>query len=228
LIVGSLVLGYPLARLPAGSGAAVHEGGIMRRIWVTAVLAAATVGPLAAVGESAAPLLGREPFARAHLLLMVRAEARGGEAKMGDVEVWAEGTRLRALLRGPGSAATQIWVDGLASDPIVLGGGKVVEPKKRTLEHGLAMALRASPGASNSKNDRIAGHPCKVMTEELAGGLTMTRCIWRGLPLSVEVSGRGFSFNAAATLVEENAVTVADLQPPPGAPAAPPSLSATR
>ncbi|MFX8410475.1 hypothetical protein ABTL60_19595, partial [Acinetobacter baumannii] len=80
----------------------------------------------------------------------------------------------------------------------------------------------------NSRNERIAGRPCKVVTEELKGGVVLTRCLWRGLPLSVELSGRGFSFHAAATLVEEGRVAVADLQPPVGAPAAAPDLSARR
>ena len=157
---------------------------------------------------------------------MARAEPHGGVAKMADVEIWAEGTRLRATLHGDSPA--QLWVDGLAPEPIVLVDGQRFVPRRKSLQGGLALALRGSPGLSNSRNDRVAGHPCKVVTEELPKGVTMTRCIWRGLPLSVEISGRGFSFNAAATLVEEGAVTVADLQPPPGAPAAPASLSATR
>jgi len=44
----------------------------------------------------------------------------------------------------------------------------------------------------------------------------------------MELQTKGFSFHAAAMLVEEGAVTLADLQPPPGAPAAPAALSAER
>ena len=32
--------------------------------------------------------------------------------------------------------------------------------------------------------DRIAGHPCKIVTEDVPGGV-LTRCIWRGLPLAI-------------------------------------------
>ena len=101
-------------------------------------------------------------------------------------------------------------------------------PRKRTLAHGLKVALGASPSLASANTERVAGHPCKIVEEELPGGLQLTRCIWRGLPLSVELRGAGFSFNAAATMVEEGAVTVADLQPPAGAPLAPASLSAGR
>ncbi len=103
-----------------------------------------------------------------------------------------------------------------------------MEPKKRTLEHALKLSLAASPDLANANTDRIAGHPCKIVSEEIAGGIQLTRCIWRGLPLSVELHAPGYDFNAAATMVEEGAVTVADTQPPAGAPAAPPSLSAGR
>ena len=106
---------------------------------------------------------------------------------------------------------------------------KTREPSRRaTLERALQLSLAASPSLARANTDRIAGHPCKIVSEQLRGGFTLTRCIWRGLPLSVELLGGGFAFNAAATMVEEGAVTVADLQPPPGAPSAPPSMSAGR
>ena len=198
----------------------------MRR---TLTLAAFCSLGIAAVGSEAAdgPILAREPFAKARVSMMVRSAGSDGSARMVDLDLFAEGTRLRAIVRGKG-AHTELWVDGLAAEPLLLKNGKVQEPRKRSLEQGLVSALRPSPDLGNSKNDRVAGKPCKVVTEELAGGVTMTRCIWRGLPLSIELSGKGLAFNAAATLVEEGAVTVADLQPPEGAPAASRGLSAGR
>lgn len=186
---------------------------------------AVLLAALAAAAPSWAdgPLVRREPFAKAHVTMMARAEAKGASAKMADVDVWAEGGRLRALVRGEG----EFWVDGLNSSPLLIKQGKVAEPHKRTLEQGLSLALGAAPDLGNSKNDRVAGHPCKVVTQQIED-VTLTRCLWRGLPLSIELSGKGFSFNAAATLVEEGRVTVADLQPPPGAPPAARGLSAGR
>jgi hypothetical protein len=174
---------------------------------------------------SASPAGPREPFANAHLFLMARAQAKGHEARMVDLEIWSEGTRLRARARGETSLG-EFWVDGLAAKPLHLVDGKIDEPRRRTMEGALMLALTASPSPAKASSDRIAGHPCKIVTEELGEDATLTRCMWRGVPLSVELSQRGFTFNAAATLVEEGAVTVADLQPPPGAPSAPASLSA--
>ena len=68
----------------------------------------------------------------------------------------------------------------------------------------------------------------QIVKEALSPSVTMIRCLWRGLPLSVELQAKGFSFNAGAMLVEEGGVSPADLQPPTGAPAAPESLSAGR
>ena len=181
---------------------------------------------LALPALAATPLVPREPFAKAHVTMMARSQVGESDARMADVDVWAEGTRLRALVRGePG--AGEFWVDGLSSQALRIAGGKVVPPRKRTLEHALQLALAASPALSNANTDRIAGHPCKIVSEDVPGGI-LTRCIWHGLPLSVELKVGTFSFNAAATMVEEGAVSVADLQPPPGAPAAPPSMSAGR
>lgn len=183
---------------------------------------------LALPAVAAGPLVAREPFAKAHVSMMARVQAGRGEARLAEIDVWAEGTRLRARVRGEPQAG-EFWVDGLASEALHLRDGKVDEPGKRTLEHALKVALAASPAlAANANTDRIAGHPCKIVTQSLSHGALLTRCIWRGLPLSVELESRGFVFNAAATLVEEGAVTLADLQPPAGAPAAPASLSATR
>jgi hypothetical protein len=176
---------------------------------------------------AADPLVPREPVAQAHLSRLARAQLGEQEPRLADIDVWAEGSRLRARVRGEPRAG-EFWVDGLAAEALRLVGGKIAEPRKRTLEHALQLALAASPSLANANTDRIAGHPCKIVTEQLAGGFSMTRCIWRGLPLSVDLSGRGFAFNAAATLVEEGAVSVADLQPPPGAPSAPASMSAGR
>lgn len=184
---------------------------------------AAASAPVSAAG----PLVPRERFARAHVQLMVRAAQRRGSARVEDVDVWADGARLKAVIRASGAAT--VWVDGLSSEPLVLAAGKVAEPRADSLEGSLRLALRASTDLGNSKNDRVAGRPCKVVSESLPGGVQITRCLWRGLPLSVELSGpNGYSFNAAATLVEEGRVAVADLQPPPGAPAASRSLSASQ
>lgn len=176
---------------------------------------------------AAGPVVPREPFAKAHVSMMARVQAGRGEARLAEIDVWAEGARLRARVRGEPQAG-EFWVDGLSSEALVLRDGKVDEPRKNTLEHGLKMSLAASPSLANANTDRIAGHPCKIVTQSLGRGASLTRCIWRGLPLSVELESKGFVFNAAATMVEEGAVTLADLQPPAGAPAAPASLSATR
>lgn len=176
---------------------------------------------------AAGPTVPREPFANAHVSLMARAQAGKGEARLAELEVFAEGARLRARIKGEPQAG-EFWVDGLSSQALHLLGGKVLQEKRHTLEHALQLALAASPSLGHANTDRIAGHPCKLVSEELAGGVTMTRCIWRGLPLSVELHDGKFTFNAAATLVEEGGVTVADLQPPAGAPAAPASMSAGR
>ncbi|HUJ29105.1 MAG TPA: hypothetical protein VLW85_23955 [Myxococcales bacterium] len=182
---------------------------------------------LALPALAADPLVPREPFAKAHVSLMARSQIGSGEPRLADIDVWAEGTRLRARVRGEPQAGV-FWVDGLASEALRIIDGKVSEPRRRTLEHALQLALAASPSLANANTDRIAGHPCKIVSESLPGGFSMTRCIWRGLPLSVELTSRGFAFNAGATMVEEGAVSVADLQPPPGAPSAPASMSAGR
>jgi hypothetical protein len=192
----------------------------MRRNLLLSLLA--SLPALAA--ETAMP---REPFAKAHITLMARAKSGAAEARLVEVDVWAEGSRLRARVRGEIQAG-EFWVDGLTSRALRIVSGKVDAPRRRTLEHALQTALAASPALSHTNTDRIAGHPCKIVTEALPGGTMLTRCIWRGLPLSVELQEKGFSFHAAATLVEEDAVTLADLQPPQGAPAAPPSMSAGR
>src|SRR3954470_19026904 len=182
------------------------------------------VALLALPALSAGTLVPREPFANAHVTMMARAQVGDSDARMADLDVWAEGTRLRARLRGE-PAAGEFWVDGLSSQALRIADGKVVASRKRTMEYALELSLSASVSLANSNTDRIAGHPCKIVTEDVPGGV-LTRCIWRGLPLSVELKTGTFTFNAAATMVEEGAVRVADLQPPPGAPAAPRSLSA--
>ena len=184
--------------------------------------------PLLMAGSvRAAPAVPREPFANAHVSMMVRVQSGGAEARLLEVDVWAEGARLRALVRGEPQRGV-FWVDGLAPRALRVVGGKIVPPGNKTLESALQLALAASPVLPHANTDRIAGRPCKILTESLPAGVKMSRCIWRGLPLSAEVRGKGFSFHAAATLVEEEVVTLADLQPPPGAPVAPGSLSAGR
>jgi hypothetical protein len=185
-----------------------------------AMLFAAAFPALAAL-----PAGPREPFGNAHVLMMVREQAKGHDARMVDLEIWSEGSRLRARVRGE-PAMGEVWVDGLGSKPLHLMDGKIDEPRRRSMESALMLAFTPSASLSNANSDRIAGHPCKIITEQLGDAATLTRCMWRGLPLSVEYSQRGFTFNAAATMVEEGAVTVADLQPPPGAPPAPASMSA--
>jgi hypothetical protein len=166
---------------------------------------------------AADPPVPREPFAKAHVSMMVRSQLGEREPRLADVDIWADGTRLRARIRGRPDV---FWVDGLAADAVRIVDGKVAEPRHRTLEHALQLALAASPSLADAPSDRIAGHPCQIISEQLPGGATLTRCIWRGLPLSVELHAGSFSFNAAATMVDEGGVTVADLTPPPGAPAA--------
>jgi hypothetical protein len=192
----------------------------MRRFSAALLLAAAGLPALAAP-----PAGPREAFGNAHILLVVRSQLKGHEARLAELEVWAEGTRLRARVREEPKSG-EFWVDGLGAKPLHLLDGKLDEPRRRTLEGALLVALAASTALTNANSDRIAGHPCKIVSDEPVKGEALTRCMWRGLPLSVEYTSRDFSFNAAATLVEEGAVTVADLQPPPGAPSAPASLSA--
>ncbi len=173
---------------------------------------------LALPALAADPLVPREPFARAHVSMMARAQVGEREPRLADVDVWADGTRLRARIRGEQGV---FWIDGLSSDAVRVVDGKVAEPRRKTLEHALQLSLAASPSLANAVGDRIAGHPCSIIAETLPGGVTLTRCIWRGLPLSVELHAGAFSFNAAATLVEEGAVTTADVTAPPGAPTRP-------
>ncbi len=190
----------------------------MRRIALASLL-------LAVPALAAAP--SREPFGNAHLTLMVRVQAGAAEPRLADVDLWADGTRLRARVRGEPETG-EVWIDGLDSAALWIVNGKVEAPKRRTLPHALQLSLAAAPTPAHGNTDRIAGRPCKVVTEALSASVTMTRCIWRGLPLSVELQAKGFSFNAGAMLVEEGAVAPADLQPSPGAPAAPESMSAGR
>lgn len=178
---------------------------------------------LAAPAFAAAP--AREPFGNAHLSLMVRMEAGAAGPRLAEVDVWSDGSRLRARIRGE---AGELWIDGLDSAAQWIVKGKVEQPRRRTLEHALQLSLAPAPSPAHANTDRIAGRPCKVVTEVLSPTVTLTRCMWRGLPLSVELRAKGFSFNGGAMLVEEGVVPAADLQPPAGAPAAPPSMSAVR
>jgi hypothetical protein len=168
----------------------------------------------------------REAFANARVSLMVRVQAGAAEARVAEVDVWAEGARLRARIRGE-PASGDFWVDGSGS-PLWIVEGKIEAPKRRTLAHALQLAFAVAPTPAHANTDRIAGHPCKIVTETLSTSVSLTRCIWRGLPLSVELQAKGFSFNAGATLVEEGVATPVDLQPPAGAPAASESMSAGR
>ncbi len=199
----------------------------MRFAVVSLLVAGLTSLAQPAKAEADTRLVPREPYARAHVQMMVRAQRGNQPAVMADVDVWAEGTRLRALVAGDAERA-QYWVDGLAAAPLRLVKGQIVPARAKTIARGLELALRAAPDLGNRQNDRIAGRPCKIVVENLKGGYTLRRCFWRGLPLSVELSGNKFEFNAAATIVEEGRISVADLQPPAGAPAAPTTMNAAR
>lgn len=190
----------------------------MRRIALASLL-------LAMPALAGAP--SREPFGNAHLTLMVRVQAGAAEPRLAELEVWADGTRLRARVRGEPESG-DFWIDGLDSAALWIVGGKVETPKRRTLAHALQLSLGAALPPAHGNTDRIAGRPCQIVTEPLSPSVKMTRCIWRGLPLSVELQTKGFSFNAGAMLVEEGVVSPADLRPPHGAPAAPESMSAGR
>jgi hypothetical protein len=194
------------------------------RFAVSSLIALAVSG--SALAEPAAHPGTREPFGRAHVQMMARVQRGAAPGIMADVDLWAEGTRLRATIAGDGEHA-QYWIDGLASEPLRIVKGQVAPAKAKTLAQGVEFSLRAPSDAGNRQNDRVAGKPCKIVSERLKGGLSLRRCFWRGLPLSIELKGRGFEFNAAATLVEEK-VALADLQPPVGAPAAPRSMNAAR
>ena len=174
---------------------------------------------------SAASAPPREPFANAHVSLMARLQTGGAGPRLADLDVWADGARLRARVRGE---AGEIWIDGLDAPAFFIVDGKVEEPRRRTLERALQLALSPALLPAHANTDRIAGRPCKIVSEALSPTVTLTRCLWRGLPLSVALEAKGFSFNAGATLVEEGTVAAADLQPPKGAPAAPESMSAGR
>lgn len=167
----------------------------------------------------------REPFANAHVSLVARLQSGAAEPRLADLDVWADGARLRARVRGE---AGEIWIDGLDAPAFFILDGKVEEPRRRTLERALQLALSPATLPAHANTDRIAGRPCKIVSAPLSATVTLTRCIWRGLPLSVALEAKGFSFNAGATLVEEGTVGAADLQPPKGAPAAPESMSAGR
>ena len=192
----------------------------MRRNGLLAILIAA---PALAAGSP--PV--REPFVNAHVSLMARLQDGAAEPRLADIDLWADGARLRARVRGDPQSG-DLWIDGLDAPALYIAHGKVEEPARRTLERALHLALSAPTAAPHAATDRIAGRPCRVIRETLSAGATLTRCLWRGLPLSVELSVKGFSFNAAAALVEEGAATPAQLQPPQGAPPAPPSMNAVR
>jgi len=190
----------------------------MRRIALFSLL-------LAMPALAAAP--AREAFGNAHVTLMVRMQAGAGEPRLAELDVWADGTRLRARVRGEPESG-EFWIDGLDSVALWIVAGKSETPKRRTFAHALQLSLASAALPAHGNTDRIAGRPCRIVTERLSTSVTMTRCLWRGLPLSVELQAKGFSFNAGAMLVEEGTVTPADLQPPAGAPAAPASMSAGR
>lgn len=189
----------------------------MRRIVATMLLALPAF--------AAAP--SREAFGNAHVTLMIRVQAGAAEPRLAELDLWADGTRLRARVRGEPESG-ELWIDRLDAAALWIVGGKVEAPKRRTLAHALQLSLASALLPAHGNTDRIAGRPCKIVTEALSPSVTMTRCLWRGLPLSVELQAKGFSFNAGAMLVEEGTVSPADLQPPPGAPAAPESMSAVR
>ncbi len=169
----------------------------------------------------------REPFANAHVSLMVRIQDGASPPQLADVDIRADGARLRATVRGD-AAAGEIWIDGRESPALRISNGRVEDPPRRSIERSLQLALGPAAPAAQANTDRIAGRPCEIVSEIVAPGVTLTRCMWRGLPLSIELRAAGFAFNAAATMVEEGVVGASELQPPAGAPAAPASMSAGR
>jgi hypothetical protein len=160
-------------------------------------------------------------------MLMARIQTGTDEPRLAEVDLWADGARLLGRIRDDAQAG-QLWIDGSGGAVLHIARGKVTRPGRHTIERSLQLALAPAPSPAQANSDRIAGHPCTILTDTLSSKVTLTRCMWRGLPLSIELQSTGFSFNAAATLVEEGKVTAADLQPPPGAPAAPASMSAGR
>ena len=123
----------------------------MRRI-----LAASLV--LAVPAVAAAP--SREPFGNAHIALMVRVQAGGAEPRLSELDVWADGSRLRARVRDE-PASGEFWIDGLDSAALWIVGGKVEAPKRRTLAHALQLSLGSALLPAHGNTDRIAGRPCR-------------------------------------------------------------------
>src|SRR3954470_21620933 len=101
----------------------------MRGKWVIGLV-------LALPAMAAGPVVPREPFAKAHVSMMARVQAGRGEARLFEIDVWAEGARLRARVRDDPQAG-EFWVDGLSSEALHLRDGKVDAPRKNTLEHAL-------------------------------------------------------------------------------------------
>src|SRR3989442_6788257 len=97
----------------------------MRRSAVLTMLAA-----IPAISAGAA--VPREPFARAHVFWMARAQSGAGEARLGGIDVGAGGTRLRAQVRGEPPVGG-FWVDWLASQALHVAGGQVGPPPRHTL-----------------------------------------------------------------------------------------------
>src|SRR5437870_3234687 len=104
---------------------------------------------LAMPALAAGPLVPREPFAKAHVSLMARSQSGSAEARLAEIDVWAEGTRLHAKVRDDPKAG-EFWVDGLASEALRILDGKVQAPRRRSLEHALQLALAASPSLAGN------------------------------------------------------------------------------
>ena len=92
----------------------------------------------------------REPFAKAHIRIMARAEAASQhQARLAEIDVWAEGSRLRARVRNEPQSG-ELWIDGLAAEPLRMLDGKVAEPQRRTLEAGLKTAFSTAPSRASA------------------------------------------------------------------------------
>src|SRR5207302_4662802 len=95
---------------------------------VLSLLALGVAGP--ALSEAETRVFPREPFARAHVQMMARAQRGIAPAVMADLDIWAEGTRLRATVTGDEEKA-QYWIDGLAAEPLRIVKEQIAPAKNK-------------------------------------------------------------------------------------------------
>ena len=140
-----------------GAHCRAHPDDAMRRIALASLL-------FAVPALAAAP--SREPFGNARVTLMVRVQAGGAEPRLAELDVWAEGTRLRARVRGE-PASGDLWVDGSGS-PLWIVDGKVEAPSAGRWRRRCNSPSVSRRAPAHANTDRIAGHPCKIVTETLS------------------------------------------------------------